>query len=178
MATIFPQEKGRIIEHILNNPAKTIRVRELAKELKVSPGYVSRSLKLLRKLKIVRGSKVDLSNPFTKALKIMLNVKRLVENRVIEVLQMSGAVGAGVYGSWSSGTNAEDSDVDIWIKVDKHPGELKVARVSAEIRSLLKKNVEILVLTPERLERLRVNDPPFYYSLVFGSIVLYGEHIE
>lgn len=178
MATIFPREKGRILEYILDNPSKPIKVRGLAKELKVSPAYVSRSLKLFGKLRIIRDGKVDLSSPLTRALKTLVNIKRLVDNRVDEVLQKLGALGAGVYGSWASGTNTEDSDVDIWIKTDKHPGELKVASVSAEIRSLLKKNVQILVLTPGRLEGLRASDPSFYYSLVFGSIVLYGEHIE
>jgi predicted nucleotidyltransferase len=178
MATIFPREKGRIMEYILDNPSKPVKVRGLAKELKVSPAYVSRSLKLFEKLKIIRDGKVDLSNPLTRALKTLVNVKRLIDNRVVEILQRLGAVGAGVYGSWASGTNTEDSDVDIWIKMDKHPGELRIASVSAEIRSLLKKNVQILVLTPERLEGLRTNDPSFYYSLISGSIVLYGEHVE
>ncbi|MCX8183028.1 MAG: nucleotidyltransferase domain-containing protein [Crenarchaeota archaeon] len=177
MEMFFPREKGRIIEYVLDNPSKTIRVRELAKNLKVSPAYASRSLKLLRKLKIIRNGKADLSNPLTRALKTLLNVKRLIDKRIVKTLQTLEIVGAGVYGSWASGTNTEDSDVDIWIRVDKHPGELKVAIASAEIRGLLNKNVQLLVLTPERLERLRVSDPSFYYSLVFGSIVLYGENV-
>lgn len=55
---------------------------------------------------------------------------------------------------------------------------MKVARISNEIRRVLGRNVQILVLTPERIERLKKEDPIFYYSLVFGSIILFGDGIE
>jgi len=102
----------------------------------------------------------------------------LVDKNVIRRLKKLEAIGCGIYGSCANGTNHEESDIDIWIKVDKHPGEAKVATVSNEIRKLLGRNVQILVLTPERIERLKKEDPIFYYSLVFGSIRLYGEGIE
>lgn len=109
---------------------------------------------------------------------IFFNIKKLVDKNVIRRLKKLEAIGCGIYGSCANGTNHEESDIDIWIKVDKHPGEAKVATVSNEIRKLLGRNVQILVLTPERIERLKKEDPIFYYSLVFGSIRLYGEGIE
>jgi hypothetical protein len=34
------------------------------------------------------------------------------------------------------------------------------------------------VLTPEKLERLRIEDTPFYNSLVMSSVTLIGEPLE
>ncbi len=178
MSTLFSRERERIIEFIINNPTKKIKVRELAKLLKLSPAHVSRTLKILNEYNIIKDNKVDLSNPYARGLKIFFNIKNLVEKNVIRKLKKIEASGAGIYGSWASGTNYEDSDLDIWIKTNKHPGEIKIAALSNEIRKLLGRNIQILVLTPERIERLKKDDAPFYYSLVFGSIRLYGEEIE
>jgi len=109
-------------------------------------------------------------------LKSFFNIKKLTDKNIIKKLKDAKA--SGVYGSWANGTNYEDSDLDIWIKVEKHPGEMKVARISSEIRRVLGRNVQILVLTPERIERLKKEDPIFYYSLVFGSIILFDDGIE
>lgn len=178
MSTLFPKERERIIEFIMDTPAKKIKIRELARLLRISPAHVSRTLKVLSKYNIIKDNKVDISNPYVRALKIFLNIKKIVEKGIIKRLKKLKARGAGIYGSWAMGTNYEDSDLDIWIKVDKHPGEIKVATVSNEIRRALGRNVQMLVLTPERIERLKKEDPIFYYSLAFGSIVLYGEGIE
>jgi len=94
------------------------------------------------------------------------------------MLKKIEALGVGVYGSWSNGSNNEDSDLDVWIKVRKHPSERKVATVSNDVRKILGKNVQILILTPERIDRLKKEDPIFYYSLIFGSMTLYGEAVE
>jgi hypothetical protein len=38
--------------------------------------------------------------------------------------------------------------------------------------------VNLLVLTPEKLERLKKEDTPFYNSLVMSSVTLKGESLE
>jgi len=178
MSTPFPKETERTIDFILSNPTGEIRVRELARQLKVSPAHVSKTLRILRKRDVLKDGKVDLSNPYVKALKIFFNIKKLAEKNVPDKLRLLGIAGAGIYGSWASGTNYEDSDLDIWIKVGKHPGEVRIASISVDLRNTVGSNVQILVLTPERLARLRKEDPIFYFSLVYGSMLIYGEAIE
>ncbi len=177
MSTLFPKEKERIIEFVVDNPNREIRVRELAKQLKLSPAYISRTLKILEN-NVLKNNKVDLSNPYVKALKIFFNIKKLIEKDIIKTLKKLKISGVGIYGSWANGTNYEDSDLDIWIKVDKRPKEMKIASISAYIRKTLGRNVQILVLTPERIGRLKKEDPIFYFSLVYGSILICGETVE
>jgi predicted nucleotidyltransferase len=178
MSTLFPKAKERIIEFIVDNPSKKVKVRELAKLLKISPAYVSRTLKILVRHDIVKDNKVNLSNPYVRVLKIFFNIKKLIDKNTIRKLKKLEILGAGIYGSWANGTNFEDSDLDIWIKTSKRLEEINIATTADEIRKALGTNVQILVLTPERIERLKKADPIFYYSLVFGSIKLCGEEIE
>jgi len=178
MSTLFSKERERIIEYILDNPTKKIKVRELARRLRLSPAHISRTLKILARSGVFKENMVDLSNPYVRALKIFFNIKKLLEKNVVKILKGVEALGIGVYGSWSNGSNYEDSDLDIWMKVYKHPGERKIATLSNDMRKILDRNVQILVLTPERIDRLKREDPIFYYSLIFGSIILYGETVE
>jgi len=45
------------------------------------------------------------------------------------------------------------------------------------ISEKLNRETKILVLDPERFEKIK-HDKEFYHSLVFGSIILFGENLE
>jgi hypothetical protein len=42
----------------------------------------------------------------------------------------------------------------------------------------MRRNVQLQIIDPEKNRMLRENDPIFYYSLVYGSVVLYGKPIQ
>ena len=63
--------------------------------------------------------------------------------------------------------------MDLWVRV-KDVGETKIASLTAEINRKIK-NAKILLLSGKRLEKIRKEDTMFYHSLVFGSIILYGD---
>lgn len=86
-------------------------------------------------------------------------------------------LGLGVYGSFASGENREDSDIDVWVFARKEE-LLKSARLKRKISELTDREVDLIVLTPSRLSRLQKEDPIFYYSLVYGSIVIWGERLD
>jgi predicted nucleotidyltransferase len=150
----------------------------LAKELELSKGLISKYLDILDKFGIVNKSKrfrVNLEDPITRSLKIFFNLRRIDLGRIKKNRHV---LGIGLYGSWATGTNTRDSDVDIWLKLDKRLSEDIVAGFSADISRKTGYEVSILILTPDRIKRLRNEDRIFYHSLVFGSILLWGEDIE
>jgi predicted nucleotidyltransferase len=109
----------------------------------------------------------------SKGIKILLNIER------IDLLKINKPFikGIGVYGSWANGTNTVDSDIDIWIKTDKYPDEKELAHLSKILREMTLTDVQLLVLTPEKIEQIK-KDTSFFSSLYNGSFLLWGEPIE
>ena len=82
----------------------------------------------------------------------------------------------GLYGSSAKGTNTKESDIDLWIKIEKTKDE-EIAKLNSELSNKIE-SVALLVLTDEKINELKKSDLTFYHSLYFGSIILYGEENE
>lgn len=169
------KERLRILLYILYKKDE-INITEVAKETGVSKGLVSNFFRILAKEKILvrkkRKFRVN-DNLKVKALKIFLNLYRVDENlfRKFKFIR-----GVGIYGSFVKGENSEKSDIDMWILINK-TSEENLAKLSKELKRKYG-NVKPLYLTEEKLKTLKEKDKVFYYSLVFGSINIYGEKIE
>ena len=153
-----------------------ISVNKTAKELKLTKGLVSKYFNLLVSQKILKrynNKFLVLNNLFVKSIKILLsiNVFNLSIFRKYPYIE-----GVGLYGSCANGTNIEDSDIDLWIKIKKTE-EAKLSKLTNELKRKNEK-IKILFLNQEKIKKLKKEDPLFYHSLVFGSIILYGEEIE
>jgi len=155
-----------------------VSVEELARELNLSKGFVSQFLRILEGEGLLRreGRKyVVKDTAITRTLKVFINTATIHE--ILMKHKKDWMESLGFYGSFASGKNKEDSDVDVWIKVSKHPGEKEIARIERELSDELGKRVHIIVLTPERLGRLKKDDFVFYCELK-RSVVIWGEGIE
>lgn len=164
------------MEYILEK--EVVGVEEVATSLKRSKGFVSQFLRLLEEegiLKKQRRKYVVLHEALkVRAIKIMLNMIKLQTSLIKHRKEWMKSV--GVYGSYSKGTNREDSDIDIWIRVEKHPGEKEIARVEKDLAKEIGKPVHLLILTPEKIARIKESDPVFYCELI-NSFVMWGEGV-
>lgn len=166
-------ERIKVLEYILYK--NSFKVTEVSNELSLSKGFISDYFSLLYKNKILdknNGYKLN-SNPLTNVIKILLNINKID----ISKIKKSFIKGIGLYGSWANGTNMHDSDLDIWIKTDKYPDEHEIAYLSKTLRQMSKTEVQLLVLTPEKIKQIKT-DKPFFSSLYYNSLVLWGEPIE
>jgi len=150
-----------------------ISVSAVAKESKASKGLVSRYLALLERQGILsrKGTKflVKKGNR-TRALRLFLALTDFNEG----LFRKYGFVeSAGLYGSSAKGENTENSDMDLWVKV-KNADQEQLALMNSQIKKKFP-HANILVLTKDKIERLKKDNPVFYYSLYFGSIIVYGE---
>ncbi|WP_048151613.1 nucleotidyltransferase domain-containing protein [Palaeococcus ferrophilus] len=170
------EERIKILRHVLEQPL--VGVEETAKATGVSKGLVSKTLSLLVKYGIAekRGRKFRiLNNPKKRELKRFLNFTYLYPK--LEGLREGWTLGLGVYGSFARGENTPESDLDVWVLTER-PSIQKSASLKRKIEAVVGREVNLLVLTPGRLRNLRENDPVFYYSLVYGSMLVWGEALD
>jgi len=173
MEEIFStKERIKILKEVIFWEGE-IGVNELSKRVKLSKGFVSKFLKVLEKKGILekKGKKFLCNDlPLVKAIKILFTLSAINQN-IFKKYKFIKSV--GLYGSCAKGENTLNSDVDIWIKTENISQEDEINLLS-ELRKKIK-NVKVLFLTDEKLNKLKKEDSSFYYSLYFGSIIIYGE---
>ncbi len=172
MESLFStSQRIKILESVIFR-TDSVSVNNIASQLKLSKGLVSKYFQILLKEQILKKEKGKLvvpDNASVKAVKILLNVKR-IDTRIFGKYPFVTA--AGLYGSSARGENTEDSDVDLWVRV-KDIEESTIASLTSEVNKKIK-NAKLLLLKDNKIEKLRKEDIMFYHSLAFGSIILYG----
>jgi predicted nucleotidyltransferase len=173
MESLFStSQRIKILEAVIFRMG-SVSVNNIASQLGLSKGLLSKYFQILLKEQILKKEKGKLvvdDNASVKAVKILLNVRR-IDTRIFSKYPFVTAV--GLYGSCARGENTEDSDVDLWVRV-KDVKETKIASLTSEINKKIK-NAKLLFLSDKKIEKLRKEDIMFYYSLSFGSIILYGD---
>ncbi len=173
MESLFStSQRIKILEAVISR-TDSVSVNNIASQLGLSKGLISKYFQILLKeqiLKKKKGKLVVADNASVKAVKILLNVRR-IDTRIFGKYPFVIAV--GLYGSCARGENTEDSDVDLWVRV-KDVEESNIASLTSEINKKIK-NAKLLFLNDKKIEKLRKEDIMFYHSLSFGSIILYGD---
>jgi predicted nucleotidyltransferase len=173
MESLFStSQRIKILEAVIFRTG-SVSVNNIASQLGLSNGLVSKYFQILLKEQILKNEKGKLvvaDNASVKAVKILLNLRR-IDTRIFSKYPFVTAV--GLYGSCARGENTEDSDVDLWVRV-KDVEETKIASLTSEINKKIK-NAKLLFLSDKKIEKLRKEDIMFYHSLSFGSIILYGD---
>jgi len=173
MESLFStSQRIKILEAVIFR-TDSVSVNNIASQLGLSKGLISKYFQILLKeqiLKKEKGKLVVADNASVKAVKILLNLRR-IDTRIFSKYPFVSAV--GLYGSCARGENTEDSDVDLWVRV-KDVEESKIASLTSEINKKIK-NAKLLFLSDKKIDKLRKEDIMFYHSLSFGSIILYGD---
>ncbi|MCL4380681.1 MAG: nucleotidyltransferase domain-containing protein [Candidatus Marsarchaeota archaeon] len=149
----------------------------MAKALKVNKGTVSLAVHDLEVADIVKNKKVNLHNPLARQLKVIFIVSQIIHSGALKAV-MKYAAAAGLYGSAAAGTDRSISDIDLWIKPKTDLSMLEVSMLAKKISKMLNRQVQIITINKVKLEKMKIESPNFYYSLVFGSLILFGERIE
>ncbi len=168
------RERVKILGYVIYKP-DYVGVSEVARDIGLSKGLVSKYLGSLVKEGILEradGRFGVRSSVQAKAVKIFLNLNTFGGDFFKKYRFVRSA---GLYGSFVKGTNTENSDIDLWVLTEKaREGEL--AKMTAELKRF--GDVRPFYLTKEKVQLLKKEDATFYHSLLFGSIVIYGDGIE
>jgi predicted nucleotidyltransferase len=172
------EERAKILRYVMFR--SSFSVSEVSRAVGVNKGLVSRYLRLLDGLRLLQrdGRKyVRMDGALPCAVRLILNLEKL-DLSTLGTGPIEGFKGLGLYGSWARGTNHIESDLDVWISTDRLPEESDLARLQRDLSQQAETEVNLLVLTPQKLAELKINDPPFYSSLIMHSLTIKGKPIE
>ncbi|MBU4501225.1 MAG: nucleotidyltransferase domain-containing protein [Nanoarchaeota archaeon] len=173
---IFSTKERLEIVNFVIYKTESLNVNKVASELKLSKGLVSKFFDILIKEGILKRTENKFQtrdNNNTQAIKIMLNLENF-NTKIFKKYNFIKSV--GLYGSFVKGKNTEESDIDLWILIEKTKEE-NLAKLTNDLKKKYK-DAKPLYLTKEKLKILKKEDTIFYYSLFFGSIIIYGEELE
>ena len=169
------EERVKILKDILYKE-NMLRVSEVSNRLGLSKGLVSKFFDILTEEGILKkeGMKFRiLENKDLIALKILLNLNSF-DLRIFKMFEF--IKGAGFYGSFVKGLNTEESDTDLYVLIEDTSDE-NLAKITRKLKEK-DRRINPLYLTEEKIKVLKEEDKVFYYSLIFGSINIYGKEIE
>ena len=168
----------RLLKVFLHDPTKEIHVREVAKVAKVSPGSAKKYLDILYGEKLLRRRKqanillysANLENPAFKQMKVALSVYKLIKCGLVDYLasELSPA-SITLFGSVARGEDDKNSDVDLFVLAKKK--EIQLAKFEEKIG----RTMNIIIYDSRTWKAKAEEDKPFYESVTFNGVVLYGE---
>lgn len=152
-----------------------IRIHDIARKAKTSPGQAHKYVLILERNGIIRGRKLAESAK-TRELRALLDLKKIEDAGIVAIIRkaLPKASGIGVFGSWANGTNNNESDIDLWVRLPQKADEAQVAAAKKAVEAKLGVKADLTVVSPEMQSGLRLKSEAFYYSLYHGK-VLWGE---
>lgn len=169
------KERSKILHYVMFR--SSFGMAEVSRATGITKGLVSRYLRWLMEHGLLQKEGrmySPLDGAHSRAIKLLLNLEKID----LSALSLGSVKGLGLYGSWARGTNHQDSDLDVWLRADSLPPESELAMLQKDLSMQAGVEVNLLVLTPEKLEMLKREDRPFYNSLIMNSVTLKGEPIE
>lgn len=171
MKTLFSTNSQKILLYLVSNPSKEQTEKEIQKATNISKAGVNFALKSLVRDGLVQVEKrgkmsfysVDLGDPIIRQIKViatLLALKPLVAN----LKDKSDKV--VLFGSASTGTNIEESDIDLFILTNQ----------PKEIQTIIKEfdfgnKIQAVVKKPMDYISLKKKDPLFYDEVSRGLIL-------
>jgi len=166
-------EREQVLARLLYESAP-INLHKIARDAGVSPSQVHKYVGICKKRKMIKDNKLA-DYPFVRALRVLENVIFLEKAGLVSLIRsrIKDAKGMGIYGGWAKGTNDENSDIDLWILVQRPLDDLESGKVRQALENRLARKVDLIFLTNEKIRQLKEKNPNLYYSL-YHSLSLWG----
>ena len=166
-----------ILGVFFNDSEKGFQIREVSRILKINPTTIREYLNIFVKkgyLKVEERGVYpayysNINKKYTN-LKAFYNLELIRKSGIVEFLEKEYSYPAIVlFGSFSSGTNNKNSDIDIFIL-----SEIKKEVLLEDFEKYLNKKINLMIVDKKDFSRIKEKNPPLINNLIRG-VVLSGE---
>ena len=169
--------RDRILTEFFSKPSTKGHVREVARRIKAAPATVGTELGALERLGILRSETVGRSRVYSinEASTVVPELRALVQKTIgVEALLAAALTGldgvhsAYIFGSYASGSDRPNSDVDLL--VIGRPDRVALSERLAPVETTVGRDVNVLLRTEKELKDRRQTDP-FWRRVLAGPLV-------
>ena len=175
----------KVLAFFLSSPSTSIYVKQLSRDLKISPSGTNRALKLLEKSKILlkeekgKAHYYFLNNelPFVKCLKISYFLAKIQDWKIEEKFnkQDEDLISLAVYGSYASGDFDERSDIDFLLISSKSKEDF--LSLIQNIEKYLNREANLEVFNFSKWRKIKKENKLFYDDIIKNHILLAGSEL-
>lgn len=169
----------KVLSLFLENPYSRYYLRESARMLQMDPMTIKRALDLLVEENLLMRTeennrtyyKAEMENPVFRYLKISYNLSKLREKNIVNyiVKNMKTVSSIILFGSFATGENNKESDVDILTI------SLSKKKPTAQLANHLGRDVNLIDFTPAQWSNQAKNNKAFYLDVITEGVLLYGK---
>jgi predicted nucleotidyltransferase len=164
-----------IIDALGQDPETKHYVRAIAEKAKVSVGAASMILHELEGSGILTMEQTgnmkfyqyNLSNPVARQLKVLFNTSRL---KLLADMLMEAAERVVLFGSTAEGTDARDSDVDLFILTQDEAGTKQILDQFRR-KHPISRSLSPIIMNATGFSKLRRQDPSLYENILRGRVL-------
>lgn len=173
---IFAKGVINILEFLAERPLKSFYEKELSKYCKVSTGAVNAYMKVLKSYNLVKYEKkgkstlyrINMENFVAREIKSLFTLLKLQE-LVYELKPLSKKI--IVFGSCATGTDVEESDIDLFILSSED--KKKLLGMFSKFEKKIGKKVSPIIVNPSELNGLM--GQPIYKNIIKGKVLWYED---
>ncbi len=161
----------QILTFLSNHPGRSYFEKEVKEATRLSAGATNQALRELAKEGYIQKESkgrmsfysVDLSNPLIRQFKVLLNITTIYA-LVLHLTDYCRKI--VLFGSAASGTNMEESDIDLFVLTNR------IREVTELVgKSSLAERIQLVAKKPVDMAALKKSDPIFFEELERGIIL-------
>ncbi|KKP80170.1 MAG: hypothetical protein A2271_03725 [Candidatus Moranbacteria bacterium RIFOXYA12_FULL_35_19] len=167
----FTTSQQKILAFICENVGEEFQEKEISKKTGVKKSAVNLALHLLVRNKLISHRKIgrsslyraDVKNNLIREMKILLNILAL--EPLVEKLRLE-SIKIILFGSFASGTNKKDSDIDLFILTNNLKNVRKIIN-----NSFFVEKIQLIAKTPIEMIKINKNKPLLFQEIEKGRVL-------
>ena len=166
----------KILRFFVLKPGQSFYEREIGRKAGLSPSSAHYVLVRLYRAGLINRKQngrmyfysIDRDNPYLKEFKVLVNLL-LIEPLVEKLKRLSHKI--VLFGSWAQGSDAEDSDIDLFIISSEKEKVLSVVNKFSYSAKLYNRKVQSIINTPEELLKRDKQNKVFLEQVEKGKVL-------
>ena len=173
MEFMFNKMNMRLLDFFISNPTGKFFEREISRKTGISVGSINSMTKKFLSYNLIKMEEkgrlnfyqANMNNSLVKQFKVIFNIFEIYE--LLERIRPFSKM-AIMYGSCSTGTDTEDSDIDIFILSEEKE---RIKNDISKLRKNIKRKISPIIMNVNEYNSLKKEDKIFYDNINRGIIL-------